>query len=84
MVVEKMNIKNLWYDNFISVFLNNMMDLGILGVFCYGLSFLKFLLDVDFNGLVGKFKFVNMEFELLIFDIINFIGKEERIVGFWI
>ncbi|WZY89982.1 hypothetical protein YC2023_046717 [Brassica napus] len=81
--VEKTNTKNLRYDNLISAFLNNTTDLGTLGVSRYGPSLLKSLSDVDFNGLAGKFKLVNMELEPSTFDIINFIGKEERIIGSW-
>ncbi|CAF2284155.1 unnamed protein product [Brassica napus] len=81
--VEKTNTKNLRYDNLISAFLNNTTDLGTLGVSRYGPSLLKSLSDVDFNGLAGKFKLVNMELESSTFDIINFIAKEERIIGSW-
>ncbi|WZZ54676.1 hypothetical protein YC2023_054783 [Brassica napus] len=83
MAVEKADTKNLRYDKLISAFLNNTTDLGTLGVSRYGPSLLKALSDVDFNGLAGKFKLVNMELESSTFDIINFIGKEERIIGSW-
>ncbi|KAL0774520.1 hypothetical protein Bca101_039672 [Brassica carinata] len=83
MAVEKADTKNLRYDKLISAFLNNTTDLGTLGVSRYGPSLLKDLSDVDFNGLAGKFKLVNMELESSTFDIINFIGKEERIIGSW-
>ena len=83
MAVEKADTKNLRYDKLISASLNNTTDLGTLGVSRYGPSLLKALSDVDFNGLAGKFKLVNRELESSTFDISNFIGKEERIIGSW-
>ncbi|KAG2308530.1 hypothetical protein Bca52824_028278 [Brassica carinata] len=83
MAVEKTNKKNLRYDN-LSALSNNMTDLGTLGVSRYGPSLLKALSDVDFKGLAGNFKLVNMQLESSsTFEIINIIENEERIIGTW-
>ncbi|XP_019101453.1 PREDICTED: glutamate receptor 2.7-like isoform X1 [Camelina sativa] len=82
MAVENTNIKSLWYDNPIAS-ANNKTDLGTLKVSRYGPSLLEALSNVRFKGLAGEFKLVNRQFELSAFEVINIIGNEERIIGFW-
>nr|ABW74563.1 glutamate receptor 2 [Boechera divaricarpa] len=82
MSVEKTSITSLWYDNPISS-ANNKTDLGTLGVSRYGPSLLKALSNVRFKGLAGEFELINRQLELSAFEVINIIGNEERIIGFW-
>ncbi|CAH8264090.1 unnamed protein product [Arabidopsis lyrata] len=82
MAVEKTNIRSFPYDN-ASASSNNMTDLGNLGVSRYGQSLLNALSEIRFNGLAGEFKLIDKQLESPKFEIINFVGNEERIIGFW-
>ncbi|CAA7038060.1 unnamed protein product [Microthlaspi erraticum] len=80
--VEKTDLKSLRYGNR-STLSNNKTDLGTLGVSRYGPSLIKALSDVRFKGLAGEFHLINGQLESSTFEIINFIGKEERVIGSW-
>lgn len=82
MAVEKTSIKSLWYDNPINS-ANNKTDLGTIGVSRYGPSLLKALSNVRFKGLAGEFELINQQLESSVFEVINIIGNEERMIGFW-
>ncbi|CAL9234776.1 unnamed protein product [Arabidopsis halleri] len=82
MSVEKANTKSVRYDNPIAL-ANRRTDLGTLGVSRYGPSLLKVLSDIRFNGLAGEFNLIDGQLESSKFEIINFVGNEERIIGFW-
>ncbi|KAL1217173.1 Glutamate receptor 2.8 [Cardamine amara subsp. amara] len=82
MAVENTNLKSLGYDNG-SASSNKRTDLGTVGVSRYGPSLINALSDVTFMGLAGEFKLVDRQLESSKFEIINFIGKEERIIGYW-
>ncbi|KAF8084042.1 hypothetical protein N665_0736s0003 [Sinapis alba] len=82
MAVERTRTKNFWYDN-ASSSPNNWTDLGTLGISHYGPSLQKALSDVKFKGLAGEFKFINMQRESSLFEIINIIGDEEKMIGYW-
>ncbi|CAH2060179.1 unnamed protein product [Thlaspi arvense] len=82
MAVEKTSSKSLWYDS-ASDSSNNMADLATLGVSRYGPSLISALSDVRFKGLAGEFKLINRQLESSSFEIINFVGNEERIIGSW-
>ncbi|CAA7017576.1 unnamed protein product [Microthlaspi erraticum] len=80
MAVEKISIKTLEYDNG-RVSSKDMTDMVTLGVSRHGPSLLKALSDVRFKGLAGEFKLINRELESSTFEIINYIGNKERIIG---
>ncbi|AEC08211.1 Receptor ligand binding region [Arabidopsis thaliana x Arabidopsis arenosa] len=80
--VEKANTKSLWYDNG-STLSKNRTDLGNVGVSLYGPSLQKAFSEVRFNGLAGEFKLIDGQLQSPKFEIINFVGNEERIIGFW-
>ncbi|AEC08212.1 Solute-binding protein family 3/N-terminal domain of MltF [Arabidopsis thaliana x Arabidopsis arenosa] len=82
MAVEKTNISSFPYNN-ASGSSNNMTDLGTLHVSRYGPSLLEALSEIRFNGLAGRFNLIDRQLESPKFEIINFVGNEERIVGFW-
>lgn len=80
--VEKISIRTLRYDiDNGSVSSNEMTDMVTLGVSRHGPSLLKSLSDVRFKGLAGEFKLINRQLESSTFEIINFIGNKERIIG---
>ncbi|KAL1217172.1 Glutamate receptor 2.9 [Cardamine amara subsp. amara] len=81
MAVENTSLKRLGYDNGIASSKN--IDLGTLAVSRYGPSLLEALSEVRFKGLAGNFNLIDGELESSKFEIIKFIGNEERIVGFW-
>nr|ABW74564.1 glutamate receptor 3 [Boechera divaricarpa] len=82
MAVEKTNLKSLRYKNG-SASKNNMTDLGSVGVSSYGPSLLKALWGIRFNGLAGEFNLIDGQLKSPKFEIINFVGNDERIIGFW-
>ncbi|EOA26530.1 hypothetical protein CARUB_v10022586mg [Capsella rubella] len=82
MAVEKASIKSLWYDN-PTASANNKTDIGTLGVSQYGPSLLKALSNVRFKGLAGEFELINRQFKLSTYEVINIVGNEENIIGFW-
>ncbi|ESQ51409.1 hypothetical protein EUTSA_v10016194mg [Eutrema salsugineum] len=82
LAVEETDTKNLRYDK-ASASLNNKTDLGTLDVSRYGPSLLEALSNVRFKGLAGEFKLIARELESSTFDIINVIGKKEKVIGSW-
>nr|ABW81168.1 GTR2 [Capsella rubella] len=80
--VEKANTNNLWYDT-PNTSANSKTDLGTLGVSRYGPSLLKALSDVRFKGLAGDFNLIDAQLGSSTFEIINFVGNKENVIGFW-
>ncbi|XP_019093549.1 PREDICTED: glutamate receptor 2.9-like [Camelina sativa] len=81
LAVEKTNFDSLQYDNG-SVSSKNMTDLGNVGVSPYGPGLQKALWEVSFKGLAGDFNLTDGQLESPKFEIINFVGNKERIIGF--
>ncbi|EFH39311.1 predicted protein [Arabidopsis lyrata subsp. lyrata] len=82
MAVEKTSIKSLRYEHPMAS-RNNKTDLATSGVSRFGPSLLKALSNVRFKGLAGDFELVNGQLKSSVFEVINIIGNEERIIGFW-
>ncbi|EOA26533.1 hypothetical protein CARUB_v10022590mg [Capsella rubella] len=82
MAVEKAKFDISLHDNG-RVSSKNMTDLGNVRVSPYGPSLLKALSEVRFKGLAGEFNLINGQLESPKFEIINFVGNEERVLGFW-
>ncbi|XP_010469991.1 PREDICTED: glutamate receptor 2.8-like [Camelina sativa] len=82
MAVENTTLKDLQYDN-VNTSTNNMTDLGSVRVSRYGPSLQKALSEVNFKGLAGEFNLTDGQLESPKFEIINFVGNKERIIGFW-
>ncbi|KFK24274.1 hypothetical protein AALP_AAs46602U000200 [Arabis alpina] len=82
MAAEKSSTNTLGYDNR-SVSSNNRTDLGNIGISRYGPSLVKAISDVRFKGLAGEFTLIDGQLESSTFEIINFIGSTEKVIGFW-
>ncbi|EOA26543.1 hypothetical protein CARUB_v10022601mg [Capsella rubella] len=82
MAVERTNLNSSCYDNG-SATSKYMTGLGNVGVSPYGPSLQKALWEVSFKGLAGDFNLTNGQLESPKFEIINFVGNEERVLGFW-
>ncbi|KAL5201509.1 hypothetical protein ABZP36_035863 [Zizania latifolia] len=41
------------------------------------------LLKIDFSGMSGKFHIQDMHLLSMTYEIINIVGKEKRVIGFW-
>ncbi|KAJ8634708.1 hypothetical protein MRB53_008975 [Persea americana] len=54
-----------------------------LGVSAMGPKLRDFILKTNFNGLSGQFNLNNGQLESSAFEIVNVIGKGDRVVGFW-
>lgn len=67
---------------------SNATTVNSTNTFSFGISqtgpkILKAMLEESFEGLGGKFRFVNRQLQPSEFRIINIIGKRERGVGIW-
>lgn len=62
---------------------NSLTDLDTLGVSLNGPKIRNELLKIKFRGLAGEFRLVNGQLQSSNFDIVNIIGRGERLVGFW-
>nr|ABW74562.1 glutamate receptor 1 [Boechera divaricarpa] len=80
--MEKANTKSLWDDNPLTS-ANRRTYLGTLGVSRYGPILLEALSDIRFMGLAGEFNLIDAQLESSTFEIINYVGNEEKIIGFW-
>ncbi|KAL6861894.1 hypothetical protein ACP4OV_017594 [Aristida adscensionis] len=49
-----------------------------------GPELLSSILEADFNGLAGRFKFVDRHMQVPVYEIVNVIGEKARGIGFWI
>ncbi|KAG6644194.1 glutamate receptor 2.1-like [Carya illinoinensis] len=59
------------------------VDLTALGISETGQSLLDTILTTEFQGLSGKFHLIKGQLEPSTFEILNVIGKTERIIGYW-
>ncbi|KAI3932708.1 hypothetical protein MKW98_012679 [Papaver atlanticum] len=58
-------------------------DLEKIGVSQMGPEFLKAILGTSFTGLSGEFKLIDGQLQSSAFQIVNVIGSEARVIGFW-
>ncbi|KAK2979242.1 hypothetical protein RJ640_021148 [Escallonia rubra] len=59
------------------------MDLEEMAVSQFGKKLRQELSATRFNGLSGDFHIVNGQLESSVFRIVNLIGNEEQVIGFW-
>ncbi|KAF5461787.1 hypothetical protein F2P56_017858 [Juglans regia] len=59
------------------------VDLAALGISETGQTLLHTLLTTEFQGLSGKFQLIKGQLQHSAFEILNVIGKTERIIGYW-
>ncbi|XP_062228309.1 LOW QUALITY PROTEIN: glutamate receptor 2.3-like [Phragmites australis] len=48
-----------------------------------GPELLRFILDSDFDGLAGRFRFVDRHIQPTFYEVVNVIGEKARGIGFW-
>lgn len=48
-----------------------------------GPELLGSILEADFDGLAGRFRFVDRHMNVPIYEVVNVIGEKERGLGFW-
>ncbi|KAF8400400.1 hypothetical protein HHK36_013698 [Tetracentron sinense] len=61
----------------------NSTDLATLGTSEMGPRILRKILNTSFNGLSGEFHLVEGQLESSSFQILNVIGKGDRLTGYW-
>ncbi|XP_041021383.1 glutamate receptor 2.8-like isoform X1 [Juglans microcarpa x Juglans regia] len=59
------------------------VDLAALGISEIGPTLRDTILTTKFQGLSGKFQLVKGQLEPSAFEILNVIGKTERVIGYW-
>lgn len=58
-------------------------DLEKIGVSQLGPEFRNAILGTSFTGLSGEFKLIDGQLQSPAFQIVNVIGSEARVIGFW-
>nr|XP_027084346.1 glutamate receptor 2.7-like [Coffea arabica] len=62
---------------------NGSMDLDSFPVSTVGKDLQHALVGTSFTGISGDFHFKNRQLDTSIFEIINVVGKEKKVIGFW-
>ncbi|XP_027180565.1 glutamate receptor 2.7-like [Coffea eugenioides] len=81
MAVEKIGPRHFSFQK-INVS-NGSMDLDSLPVSTVGKDLQHALVDTRFTGISGDFHFKNRQLDTSIFEIINVVGKEKKVIGIW-
>ncbi|CAK9140334.1 unnamed protein product [Ilex paraguariensis] len=79
--IEKVGATDTSFDKANAV--GNLTDLEAFGVSKHGLKLIHALRSTTFKGLSGPFKIVDGQLQSLVYQIVNVIGKGERVVGYW-